>query len=347
MPGLGLALSFRDSIEDPSVIEELDRAYARLNAVLKGMGQLDGEKGIQSGGGSGVEITTFADLSGPLVLPVKEISLSTDTNALDPEDFTVLRVDPQAAVTIGGIKGGRSGRVLDLYVPDSAAFALTLADDLAAANADRRIQLVGAANLTSVPLEARGWTLRYDGKDNTWVQMGGSAVIAAAGVALDVDTTEFSFDTSTSETSVYKKTLLANTLAAGKILRLYVVGTLENATTNTYSIKVQLGSTVISSGAVIGGVGNLNASSLRIPVHMRVTIVALGASQQMAYVEIQVPNSTVAAAYTAAITKSAYAWNDSLTEDSTGTLDLDVLVTQSASDANNRFNRHSALILVD
>ncbi len=230
MPGLGLALSFRDSIQDPSVIEELDRAYARLNAVLRGMGQLDGEKGIQDGGGSGVEFTAFTDLSGPFILPPKKISLLTDTDALDPGESTVLRIDSQAAVTVGGIVGGRDGRILKIYSPRSALFALTMGHQTATADADRRMDLTGADDLASVVGQARGWTFIYDATDGVWVQDGGSAAIAVAKLKSLVQSgTQVGTDADTNEKTLWTANVPANTLTVdGDVVHVRAFGDLAN-----------------------------------------------------------------------------------------------------------------------
>lgn len=252
MPELALAVTQRDSIQDPAVIEELDRAFARLNAHLKGLGQVDAEANLQDGNdtGGGVQVTSFADLSGPFILPVKKISLSSDIDALDPGESSILRIVPvDADRTINGIKGGIDGRVLKIYVPRSASQALTLAHQAAAAQADHRVDLIGAANLSSVAGEARGWSLVYDATDKSWVQDGGSAAIAAAALsALDHSGTQVGTDADTNEKDLWVGSVPANTLAAdgdvvhvrasgnfannaqGKQLRFYFDGTVVVAT---------------------------------------------------------------------------------------------------------------------
>lgn len=346
MAEFALALAFRNEIEDAAVIEELDRAYARLNGFLRGLGQVDAEGALEDGEdpGSGVQISTFADLSGPFILPTRAYSLSSDVLELDPGEATILRVTPvDAARTISGIKGGRDGRIIIIQVPRSATQTLTLAHAASGAQANRRLDLVGAANLASVAGEARAWMFWFDAVDNVWQMYGGSAAIGAVG-ALDVNTAEVSVTNTTSQTSVYSFSLPANTLASGKILRLFLHGSYVKSAgaTATFSMTVKLGSTTLASGTLASGLGS---TANKRPTLLLVEIAGTGSNTQQATCKVWFGNAVADGTWTN-ITGNSIARDDP-TEDETTVLTLDVLVTHNVADAGITFTRHGAVVLVN
>lgn len=229
MTSFATAVTQRELIQDPAVIEEFDRLNAKLNGFLSGLGQRNVESLLEEGIDStpGVQITTFADLQGPFILPATSIALSSDYADLDPGDKTILRLTPVgAARTLSGIRGGQNGRQLILYVPASALQTLTFAHEAAGADANKRISLVGAADLVTVVGQVRGVTLLYDGTDQRWTQIGGSAAIAAAATRAVVEShTQAGTPATTAETDLVTGTVPANTLSAnGDVLLIRAYG---------------------------------------------------------------------------------------------------------------------------
>ena len=291
-------------------------------------------------------VFTAAVMDGPVVFTKTEISLTSHTTTLDPGAGTALPITPTASdLEIRGIlpPSPRSARWLVLYNVSTKNIILKHKDSNAPeAN---QIEFFKAADVTLNANSVGGVWLLYDTLREHWIQVNEGEPQSSA---VDINTTEFTLANSTSETSVYSFALPAGTLASGKYLRMVVIATIENAVgSNTYSIKIALGGTTIISGSVVNGIGNMAASSQRIPVKIVVDIAGLAASQQTVNIEVQVGNGIASATWTAANTKSAWGWNDSLTEDSSTALTLDVLVTQSVADAGNKFNRHAAYILAN
>ena len=345
MPGAAYALTQRDAIQDPAVVEELDRFVARFNGAMAGLGQNNPEADLELGidRGSGVQLTRFADLTGPFILAGRSISLSSDIASLDPADDTVLRITPAAANrTVQGIRGGSDRRILIIYVPSSASYTLTLANESSSADAEKRIQLVGDANLTSVVGEARGWILQYDAADKQWVQLGGSAAIGAVG-PIDVSTTSTPVTNTTTETSVYSFAVPANTLAAGRGLRFTMKGMYQKTAGAgaSFSVKVTFGGTTLVSGAVATGLGSTaNKRSTRVTCE----ISAVGASDQRAITRVLFGNNATGSAAWESTSTDNIAYHDTLALDLTTALTLEVLVTHSVADAGISFTKDFAVV---
>ncbi len=247
MPNIALTVLFRENIGDSAVIDQFDHWAAQINAHLAGLGVTDAEAALEDGADPG----TRPDLN-PLDPPIKEISLSSDTNALDPGDARVIRVTPVGADrTINGILVGTARRPIALYAPRSATQTLTLAHQASAAQADRRIDLIGAADLTSVSGEARGWSLVYDETDRGWVQTAGSAAIAAAVPANIIQkTTQVATGANTDETTFWEQDLPANTFSAdGDVVHVRAFGNYAN-NTRTKNLRFYFDETlVVATGA--------------------------------------------------------------------------------------------------
>ena len=180
MPFFGYGLSFRNNIKDAFVVEELDRLVARLNGIFSVIGITDPEKDFDSGGDDG-PLPSTQDFLAPFKVPVRRYEIASDFLALDPGDACILRTNPTGANrVISGIKGGSDGRLVEIFVPRSAGFTITLKHADALATANERMDLVGAADLASVVGQPRSWFFWYDSTDNIWQMRGGSAAIAAA-----------------------------------------------------------------------------------------------------------------------------------------------------------------------
>ena len=213
---------------DPVVAEEIDRLSAQLKGALFGLGQRntvkDLEKGITSSGG--IQITQQFQASGPLILPYKNLDLNADITALDPGDFTNLRITPTGANRVlRGIKGGIDGRELRILVPRSASFTLTVAHNDSTADADKRIELADASDLATVTGRARAFQLSYDGVERVWVQLGGSSVLDAAKSKAVFSNATQTGAGGTVETDLRSDTVPANTLTTdGDILVIRAFG---------------------------------------------------------------------------------------------------------------------------
>lgn len=222
MPTFGWKQEFRDSIADASVVETFDRLGARLNGFLGAYGannaEEDLEKGVDPPPGPNVQ-----DILAPFRLPVARISLTSDALVLRPDvpltepptPAGIVRLVPLLADrAVSGMSGFSDGRIVEIFVPRSAAFRITLKHADANATANTRLDLVGAADLSSVVGEPRSWRFWYDTTDNIWQMLGGSAALAAAVFKNLVETTtQVQTAADTTETTFWEASLPANTFA--------------------------------------------------------------------------------------------------------------------------------------
>jgi hypothetical protein len=218
-----MAVTQRELIKDPAVLEELDRAYARLNGFLGSLTIPDAEADLDDG----IDNT---DIDATVI---SRITIASNTDSLDPGNASVISLTPTGATRVlRGIRGGFDGRRLTLYVPSSADQALTLAHAADAAEPNERLHLIGAADLTTVANQARGLELIYDGIGRVWIQTGGSASIAAAATGAVLEGhTQVATGADTSETDLVTGTLPAGTLQAdGDVLIVRAYGNLANNT---------------------------------------------------------------------------------------------------------------------
>lgn len=205
-----LAISQRELIQDPAVIEELDRWAAKLNGYLQSIEVPDAEADLNSG----------VDNTHPSDDVITRLALGSDVDSLDPDpagdETDLLVLTPSGAMrTLAGIRNGYDGRQLEIIVPPSAAQILTFAHNSGNADADEVLLLTGAADLSTVANEARGLRLRYDGVERAWIQVGGSASIGAVTTGAVIEGhTQVGTDADTSEKDLVTGTLPASTLSA-------------------------------------------------------------------------------------------------------------------------------------
>ncbi|KKM81351.1 hypothetical protein LCGC14_1330700 [marine sediment metagenome] len=214
MPNFGWKQEFRDNISDAWVVETFDRLGARLNGFLADIGRENPETGFDNGADDG-NLPSVQDFLSPFKLPVRRYNIASDYLSLDPGTAAILRLNPVIANrSISGIKGGSDGRIVELFVPRSAGFTVTLKHADSNAIANRRLDLVGAADLSSVVGKPRAWRFWYDTTDNIWQMLGGSAAIAVAQFKNFAEkVTQVATGADTNETTLWEGVIPASTLS--------------------------------------------------------------------------------------------------------------------------------------
>jgi hypothetical protein len=161
---------------------------------------------------------------------------------------------------------------------------------------------------------------------------------------LDKTVTTETIASTTVETALYSVSIPANTLGTRKSIKFKLIGDYLNSTGSAanLTIRVTYGATTVASTGVVSVATNANRRALVIEGE----ISARGATnEQVSFVEFQLGDSNMAG--TAAVEAATFppgrrAGGANLTEDSTATKNLQILVTHGVNNANVQARRFMA-----
>lgn len=185
--------------------------------------------------------------------------------------------------------------------------------------------------------ESSGGVLQTDGSGAlTWT-------VSGLVQALDKSLTEQSVSNTTSETSIYTPTIAANTLVAGKALRLRVTGNLANTSGGAVNVTVKIklgGTTIFNSGLTSIG----NGFSIA-PFVIEALINANNATNsQRAFAVWQYPTANTSDGGANTPVAASQGGHSSLAVDMTSSQTLDVTVTWASAATTITVKRWAAIL---